>query len=95
MWVFQQSHFSSFAKDFLSNRVGRHVIDKTGLTGPYNFALEFALEQEVSASAANDSGPVRASIFTAVQEQLGLKLESATGPVSHLYIDHIERPSEN
>jgi uncharacterized protein (TIGR03435 family) len=95
MWVFQQSHFSSFAKDFLSNRVGRHVLDKTGLTGPYNFALEFALEQEVSVSAANDSGPVRPSIFTALQEQLGLKLESASGPVSHLYIDHIERPSEN
>ncbi|MGD0888060.1 MAG: TIGR03435 family protein [Acidobacteriaceae bacterium] len=95
MSVFQQSHFSSFAKDFLSNRVGRHVIDKTGLTGPYNFTLEFAPEQGAGISTADDTGPVRASIFTAVQEQLGLKLESATGPVSHLYIDHIERPSEN
>jgi uncharacterized protein (TIGR03435 family) len=99
MWVFQQSHFSSFAKDFLSTQTGRHVIDKTGLTGPYNFALIFMPEQRVI-NAAPDSDesaaePSRASIFTALQEQLGLKLESAKGPVSHLFIDHIERPSED
>lgn len=95
MSVFQQSHFSSIAKDFLSREVGRHVIDKTGLTGPYNFTLEFAPEQGAGISAADDTGPVRPSIFTAQQEQLGLKLEPAKGPVSHLFVDHIERPTEN
>ena len=99
MWVFQQSHFSSFAKDFLSTQTGRHVIDKTGLTGPYNFALIFMPEQNAVAAApeadGNASEPSRASIFTALQEQLGLKLESTKGPVSHLFIDHIERPSDN
>ena len=99
MWVFQQSHFSSFAKDFLSTQTGRHVIDKTGLTGPYNFALTFAPEQRI-VNAAPDSDesaaePSRASIFTALQEQIGLKLESAKGPVSHLFVDHIERPPED
>jgi uncharacterized protein (TIGR03435 family) len=99
MYVFQRSHFSSFAKDFLSTQVGRHVIDKTGLTGPYNFALIFMPERNAVAAApeADDSAsePSRASIFTALQEQLGLKLESGKGPVSHLFIDHIERPSED
>jgi len=99
MWVFQQSHFSSLAKDFLSTQTGRHVIDKTGLTGPYNFALIFMPEQNAVAAAPEADGsasePSRASIFTALQEQLGLKLDSAEGPVSHLFIDHIERPSED
>ena len=99
MVVFQRSHFSSFAKDFLTNEVGRHVIDKTGLTGAYNFTLIYTPEQSAVAAAPETDGsasePSRATIFTALQEQLGLKLEPATGPVSHLYIDHLERPSEN
>lgn len=99
MYVFQQSHFSSLAKDFLSRQVGRHVIDKTGLTGPYNFALTFMPEQNAVAASPeageSASEPSRASIYTALQEQLGLKLESAKGPVSHLFVDHIERPSED
>ena len=74
------------------------MIDKTGLTGAYNFTLEFAPEY-LNAGPGNPdndaSEPVAPSIFTAVQEQLGLKLESGKGPVSHLFIDHIERPSEN
>ena len=99
MWVFQQSHFSSFAKNFLSGDVGhivgRPVVDKTGLTGAYNFSLEFAFDQGVDAAATNDSGPARPTIFTALQEQLGLKLEPARGPVEMLVVDHIERPPEN
>ena len=78
----------------LSSMVEAPVVDKTGLTGPYNFTLEFAPEQGAVVSTADDTGPVRPSIFTALQEQLGLKLESGKGPVSHLIIDHIERPSE-
>jgi uncharacterized protein (TIGR03435 family) len=69
----------------LSPIVGRVVVDRTGLTGKFDFDLKWA--QDSSADAA---GP---SIFTALQEQLGLKLESARGPVDVLVIDHIERPS--
>jgi uncharacterized protein (TIGR03435 family) len=67
----------------LSNVVGKPVMDHTGLTGRYDLALEMP---------APDGGE---SIFTAVQEQLGLKLEPAKGTVETLVIDHVERPSEN
>jgi len=83
----------------------RPLIDRTGITG-VDFHLEFAPD-ETTASVANPFGPdsgVQAapsdpagglSIFTAFQEQLGLKLESAKGPGEFLVIDHVERPSEN
>jgi uncharacterized protein (TIGR03435 family) len=64
------------------------VFDETGLTGIYTFTLEWSPDDGRSTS----SGP---SIFTAVQEQLGLKLEAVKRPVEHLVIDHAERPSEN
>lgn len=94
MYVMQQTHMSSFAKGFLSGGIaGRPVVDKTGLTGAYNFSLEFAFQQPVSATA-DDSGPARPTIFTALEEQLGLKLEPARGPVSMMVVDRIERPAE-
>lgn len=74
----------------LSNATGRPVLDKTGLTGKYDYKLEDAPED--SSADADPTGP---SIFTAVQEQLGLKLESAKGPVAIFVIDHVERPSGN
>jgi uncharacterized protein (TIGR03435 family) len=67
--------------------IDRPVVDKTGLTGKYDFTLDWSSSDEPSSTAP--------SIFTALQEQLGLKLESAKGPVAVLVIDHIERPSEN
>jgi len=83
----------------LSSILDRTVIDKTALTGISNFHLEWtpipaAAPPDGSAtSTSNDAdGP---SIFTALQEQLGLRLESAKGPVDMLVIDHVERPSEN
>lgn len=71
---------------FLSNQVGRTVVDRTGLTAHYNFKLVY------SADMGDTTGP---SIFTALQEQLGLKLESAKGPVEVVVIDRAEKPSEN
>jgi uncharacterized protein (TIGR03435 family) len=68
----------------------RPVIDRTGLTGRFDIHLEFASTDLLD--AADTSQP---SIFTAIQEQLGLKLANATGPVDVHVIDHIERPSEN
>jgi uncharacterized protein (TIGR03435 family) len=72
--------------EFLSKQLGSHVVDKTGLAGNYDFTLRWAPEEHPEA------GP---SIFTAVQEQLGLRLESAKRPVECLVIDHVERPSPN
>jgi uncharacterized protein (TIGR03435 family) len=66
------------------------VIDKTGLTGYYQFELKYADERQ---PVENQVGP---SVFTAVQEQLGLKLESKKSPVEVLVIDHAEKvPLEN
>jgi uncharacterized protein (TIGR03435 family) len=82
----------------LSRNLGRTIIDKTGLTGNYDFSLQWAPNEGSAApgpdgaASAVDPG---ASIFTAVQEELGLKLESTKGPVDVIVIDHIERPTEN
>lgn len=80
----------------LSRDLGRIVIDKTGMEGTYDLALQW-IPDDGSAAAANASNENSAgsSIFTALQEQLGLKLESTKGPVKTLVIDHIEQPSEN
>jgi uncharacterized protein (TIGR03435 family) len=73
----------------LSSMVEAPVVDKTGLLGTYNYTLQFGREW----SARDlDSWP---SIFTAVQEQLGLKLESVRESVPNLVIDHISKPTEN
>jgi uncharacterized protein (TIGR03435 family) len=80
----------------LSNKAGRVVVDKTGLTGRYDIKLEMPQPQpgegEDGAGGAQDPGT---SIFTVVQEELGLRLESAKEPVETLVIDHVERPAEN
>jgi uncharacterized protein (TIGR03435 family) len=67
------------------------VIDKTGLGGKYDFQLQW------TATEGADTGPEAnwPSLFTAIQEQLGLKLESGKGPVPVLVIDHVETPSGN
>ena len=77
----------------LSFFLGRLVRDKTGLTGKYDIELEWTPDGALRQSPPPDAGPP--SIVTALQQQLGLKLESAKGPVEILVIDHIERPSEN
>jgi uncharacterized protein (TIGR03435 family) len=77
--------------DALSVQLGRPVVDRTGLTGRYSFTIHFAPVQS-AADAQPDAAP---SLFTALQEQLGLKLESTRAPASILVIDHIEHPSEN
>jgi uncharacterized protein (TIGR03435 family) len=88
-------------------QLGRPVSDRTGLTGKYNFSLQWTpdvnqapmlkrpdggWQPSGSGVSPEFSGP---SIFTAIQEQLGLKLEPEKGPVQILVIDHVEKPSEN
>ncbi|QMV18994.1 TIGR03435 family protein [Granulicella sp. 5B5] len=68
------------------------VIDKTGLTGDFDFELKWRSDESGPPAASDDAG---VSIFTAVQEQLGLKLQSTKGPVDTLVIDQAEKPSEN
>jgi bla regulator protein blaR1 len=71
---------------------GRTIVDKTGLTGIYDFTLTWGSER-MDASA--ESGSDAPSLFTAVQEQLGLKLVAAKVPVEVIVIDHVERPEGN
>jgi uncharacterized protein (TIGR03435 family) len=74
----------------LEGQVDRPVIDKTGLMGNYDVAMKWASDR-VPSSEENGG----ASIYTALQEQLGLKLKAAKGPVETLVVDHVEMPSEN
>ena len=91
----------------LSRQLGRTVIDKTGLAGKYDFTLQWTPDESQgpmfkgadggpqgsnSVAPPESAGP---SLFTAIQEQLGLKLESQKGPVEIIVIDHVEKPSEN
>ncbi len=73
----------------LTNEVHRTVIDKTGLAGKYDLAVKWSTDE---GSAQADSAP---EIFTALQEQLGLKLQPGKGPVETLVVDSVEMPSEN
>jgi bla regulator protein blaR1 len=90
----------------LSNQLGRPVIDRTGLNGKYDFKLEWTPDPGQSGGpfggppppgvdAPPPPDPNGPSVFTAVQEQLGLRLESQKGPVDMLVIDRVEKPSEN
>jgi uncharacterized protein (TIGR03435 family) len=94
-----------FLTQILAQNVGRPVVDQTGLTGDYDFKLEWTPDQNQQGTfgpgpgpdghlppPADPNGP---SIFTAVEEQLGLKLNSQKGPVEMLTIDAVEKPSEN
>ena len=78
----------------LSGLTGRIVLDRTGLTGGFDFDLEFAPE---SAAASETSAPAgnSPSLFTALEEQLGLKLRSARAQVQVVVIDRVEQPTEN
>jgi bla regulator protein blaR1 len=73
---------------------GRILVDQTGLNGDYTFKLQWE-GQTLTAAPSAGSESSSASLFTALQEQLGLKLESQKGPVEVLVIDHVEKPSEN
>jgi uncharacterized protein (TIGR03435 family) len=78
--------------------LGRNVIDKTGLNGTFDIHLKWVfdpLNGQRSGSDATTPDLAGPSIFTALQEQLGLKLESAKGPVEVLVLDRIEKPSAN
>jgi uncharacterized protein (TIGR03435 family) len=83
----------------LSFDLGRTVIDKTGLTGRFDIHLEWTPDQSqtwiLPFAPPPPGGGSAPSIYTVIEEQLGLKLESQKGPVEVLVIDHAEQPSAN
>jgi uncharacterized protein (TIGR03435 family) len=96
---------TAFLAHALSALVGRTVVDKTGLTRNYDFALKWTPDnmspmmaggpdggQPKGDAPENTGGP---SLFTALEEQLGLKLEATKGSVDVIVIDHIDLPSPN
>jgi uncharacterized protein (TIGR03435 family) len=76
--------------NLLAGRVERPVEDQTGLTG--TFALDLQWRPEQSGPDASFSEDLPSSLFTALEEQLGLKLQPSKGTVNLLVIDHVERP---
>jgi len=86
---FQKTSMQSLAQNLAGN-MDRLVLDRTGLTGEFNFKLEW--NPDLTAANADLGRP---TIFTAVQEQLGLRLESERGPVEILVIDGAARPPAN
>ena len=112
--IIAQSVSLDFLVQMLARQLGRPVIDKTGLTGAYDFTLEWTPESGpglgpgFASSGASVPGkepsrldspapdePNGPSIFSAIQEQLGLKLESRKAPTDIIVIESVEKPSEN
>lgn len=87
----------------LSESVQRTVLDRTGIQGIFDVELTWTPDQLPRGWAGRDATRVKTakidpngpSIFTALQEQLGLKLASTKGPVDVLIIDHVEHPTQN
>jgi uncharacterized protein (TIGR03435 family) len=75
-----------------SSGLERPVLDRTGLTGKYNFELSWTPPRKLGDTASMED---TANLFTILQDELGLKLESAKEPVEVIVIDHVERPSAN
>jgi uncharacterized protein (TIGR03435 family) len=105
-WVNNGRHVSCkamtmelFAKGFLTEQLRLPVIDQTGIKGSFDFSMDWAPEEHSPGSPAGEpsaaSEPSAPSFFSALREQLGLKLEAAKGPVEVLIVDHAERASEN
>jgi uncharacterized protein (TIGR03435 family) len=75
----------------LSRSIGYHVADNTGVSGQFDLKLEWTTEDQFAGRGASASP----TIFPAIQQQLGLRLESTRGPVDTLVIDRVEKPTEN
>jgi uncharacterized protein (TIGR03435 family) len=81
----------------LSVFTGRTVVDQTGYTQTFDYDLDWNPDATAlgGGPTATGSSSDRPSLFAALQEQLGLKLQSSRGPVEVLVIDHVERPTED
>lgn len=96
-YIFRNISMLHFALG-LGKGLDRPIIDRTGLAGTYDFELAFTPEvagqgdRNGRERGPNPGGP---SLFTALQEQLGLRLESQRAPIEFLIVDHVEKPTEN
>ena len=86
--------------EMLSSTLGRRVVDKTDLTGNFDMSMTWTPDETQAMQFPNvpqprPADPTGPSLFTAIQQQLGLKLESSRGPVDILIIDRAEKPSQN
>ncbi len=94
--TFSDGHLSgkgvplSFLASVLAMPLARTIVDRTGVTGSYDFDLRFHPANDTSGKPSDDP-----DLFTAVQEQLGLKLESTHASVPVLVVDHVEPPTPN
>jgi len=79
----------------LENLVERPVADRTGLQGGFTFDVRWMLTGEPTLGSVAVGAADLGSLLTALEEQLGLKLQATRGPVDVVVIDHVERPSEN
>ncbi len=79
----------------LSDQINRTVIDKTGLTDAYDLKLKWTRDEDADKAPDNGAADHPPGIFTALQEQLGLKLVPSKGPVTTLVVDHAEQPTPN
>jgi len=92
----ETSNSVSTLAEQLSLVVGRDVVDKTAITGRYHLMLQWTPDDAAGPPLLNGvPDPSRPTLFTALEEQLGLRLEPAKGPVQVLVIDHVEMPSAN
>jgi bla regulator protein blaR1 len=97
----QAASMGMFAKVFLMGRVHTVVLDRTGIQGQFDFSMDWTPD-DLWARRPGDPNeehaspdPAGPSLFVALREQLGLRLEATRGPVDMLVVDHAERPSEN
>jgi uncharacterized protein (TIGR03435 family) len=98
VWTYGGMTISALA-GMLSSTLDRHVIDRTGITDKFVFRLEFSSDENTPKLVQRDidyppdPGPRGPGILTALDQQLGLKIESVKAPHGYLVIDHIERPT--
>ena len=90
--VCRKQSMQRFASMILPGILGRPVVDKTGLTGEYNFTMTFEPESSAGTAPETPTGP---TFVEALSDQLGLKLERQKLPVDFLVIDHAEKPDPN
>jgi uncharacterized protein (TIGR03435 family) len=95
------STIKDFAGVMQAAVLDRPVVDQTGLTGRYDFMLKWTPDESqfsgmgVTVPPPSDKADAPPSLFTAMQEQLGLKLDPTKSPVDAIVIDHVEKPSDN
>ncbi|HYA18278.1 MAG TPA: TIGR03435 family protein, partial [Bryobacteraceae bacterium] len=97
----RNANMSDFARTMENTALDRPIVDQTGLAGRYDFTLTWVPDEFQFADIRTPGGPPipenkdGGDLFSAIQEQLGLKLEATKAPAEVIVIDHVEKPSAN